>query len=110
MNPKVQAIMNIEDGEEIASACASPHIPGTGIYKFLAKRKKDGTFEWAHFVQRDNGSKEKIYRGETPTRQQLDLLLEIMNRNLKRIFKVEMRPADYDVYSLDGKKAPDVKH
>jgi hypothetical protein len=108
MNPKIQAILNIDEGEEIASACASPHIPGTGMYKFLAKKKKDGTFEWAHFVQRDNGLKEKIYRGETQTRQQLNLVLEIMNRNLKRIFKVEMRPADYDVYSLDGKKAPKI--
>ncbi len=110
MEPKIRAILNLDEGEEIASACASPHIPGTGIYKFLAKKKKDGTFEWAHFVQRDNGLKEKIYRGEAQTRQQLDEVLEIMNRNLKRIFKVEMRPADYDVYSLDGKQAPDIKH
>ena len=106
MKPPVQAILNIDKGEEIASACASPHIAGTGVYKFLAKKKKDGTFEWAHFVQRDNGAKENIYRGQAETRQQLDLVLEIMNRNLKKIFKVEMRSADYDVYSLDGKKAP----
>lgn len=110
MKPQIQAIMNIDEGEEIASACASPHIPKTGIYKFLAKKKKDGTFEWAHFVQRDNGMKENIYRGHVETRQQLDLVLDIMNRNLKKIFKVEMRAADYDVYSLDGKKASNIKH
>jgi hypothetical protein len=106
----MQAILNLDEGEEIASACTSPHIPGTGIYKFLAKKKKDGTFEWAHFVQRDSGLKEKVYRGETQTRQQLDQVLEIMNRNLKKVFKIEMRPADYDVYSLDGKKTPDTRH
>lgn len=110
MTPKIQAILSIDEGEEIACACASPHIPGTGVYKFLAKKKKDGTFEWAHFVQRDNGAKENIYRGQVETRQQLDLVLEIMNRNLKKIFKIEMRTADYDVYSLDGRKASNIKH
>ncbi|HEX2696169.1 MAG TPA: hypothetical protein VHM28_00580 [Anaerolineales bacterium] len=110
MTPQVQAIMNIDEGEEVASACASPHVPETGIYKFLAKRKKDGTFEWAHFVQRDNGMKENIYRGQAETRQQLNQVLEIMNYNLKRVFGVEMRSADYDVYSLDGKKASNIRH
>lgn len=103
-------MLNIDDGEEIATACASSHIPGTGIYKFLAKKKKDGKFEWVHFAQRDNGLKEKIYRGETETHEQLDEVLDIMNRNLKKIFKVEMRSTDYDVYSLDGKKAPPQVH
>jgi hypothetical protein len=100
------AIMTIDEGEEIVYTCASACLPGTGVYKFLAKKTKDGNFEWAHFVQRDSGSKENIYRGETETRQQLDEVLTIMNRNLKKSFGTEMRPADYDVYSLDGKKAP----
>ncbi len=105
MKPKAQAILNIDEGEEIACACASAHIPQTGIYKFLAKKTKEGKYQWAHFVQRENGVKEKIYRGETETREQLDEVLAIMNRNLKKFFGTEMRPADYDVYSLDGKKA-----
>jgi hypothetical protein len=109
MKSKVQAMLHVDEGEEIASACASPHIRGVGVYKFLAKRKADSTFEWAHFVQRDSGQKEKIYRGETETRDQLDEVLAIMNRNLKKVFKVEMHPADYNPYSLDGKKAPETR-
>ena len=34
------AVMNIEKGEEIAIAVVSGHIPGTGRYKFLAKKKR----------------------------------------------------------------------
>jgi hypothetical protein len=60
-------------------------------------------------VQRDSGRKEKIYRGETETRAQLDEVLAIMNRNLNKVFRVEMRPADYNLYSLDGRKAPETK-
>jgi hypothetical protein len=105
MKTKIPAILNIDEGEEIACACVSSHIPQTGVYKFLAKKTRDGKYQWAHFVQRDNGLKEKIFRGETDTREQLDEVLSIMNRNLKRTFGVEMHSADYDVYSLDGKKA-----
>ena len=110
MKPKIQAILNIDEGEEIAGGWATPHIPQTGIYKFLAKKRGDGTFEWAHFVQRDNGSKENIYRGEAKSRQQLEETIEVMNRNLKKIFGVVMVSAKYDVYSLEGKKTPPQVH
>ncbi len=57
------AVMNLEEGEEILTGLASPHIPQVGIYNLLAKKRTDGTIEWAHFVQRDNGLKEKVMRG-----------------------------------------------
>jgi hypothetical protein len=58
------AVMNIEKGEQIAIALVSSHIPGTGRCKFLAEKKKNGEYEWAHFTKRDNGNKEKVFRGK----------------------------------------------
>lgn len=104
------AVMNVDEGEEIAGGWASPHIPQVGIYKLLAKKKRDGSFEWAHFVQRDNGLKEKVYRGQVKSREQLDEVLEIMNKKLHKFLGVTMRAADYNVCSLDGKKASPTKH
>ncbi|MBU4225626.1 MAG: hypothetical protein KKC71_07375 [Chloroflexi bacterium] len=110
------AVMNVDEGEEIAGGWASPHIPQVGIYKLLAKKKRDGSFEWAHFVQRDNGlteqvlRKEKVYRGQVKSREQLDEVLEIMNKNLHKFLGVTMRAADYNACSLDGKKASPTKH
>ena len=55
------AVMSVEKGEEIVAALISGHIPGTGYYKLLAKKKKDGLIEWAHFTERDNGQKENVF-------------------------------------------------
>lgn len=46
-----QAVMTVDEGEELAEGW----VTQIGIYKLLAKKKADGTFEWAHFVQRDSG-------------------------------------------------------
>lgn len=104
------AVMNVEKGEEIVGGWATPHIPQVGVYKLLAKKRKDGVIEWAHFVQRDNGLKEKVYRGEVESRERLDDVLGVINRNLQKIFRVSMQTADYDVSTLDGKKAPPAIH
>lgn len=39
------AVMNIDKGEQIVLAIVSGHIPGTGRYKFLAKKKKKCQYE-----------------------------------------------------------------
>ncbi|HMK25147.1 MAG TPA: hypothetical protein VK483_03890 [Chitinophagaceae bacterium] len=103
------AVMNIEKGEEIAITVVSGVIPGTGRYKFLAKKKKNGEYEWAHFVERDNGNKEKVYRGEVKTEDELKLVLGIMNKNLKNIFgeKAEMKEGIPEFRSLMGTKFDD---
>jgi hypothetical protein len=103
------AVMNIEKGEEIAIAVVSGHIPGTGRYKFLAKKKKSGEYEWAHFTERDNGSKENVYRGEVKTEDELKLVLGIMNKNLKKIFgqQAEMKEGISEFRSLLGTKFDD---
>jgi hypothetical protein len=103
------AVMNIEKGEEIAIAVVSGAIPGTGRYKFLAKKKKNGEYEWAHFKERDSGNKEIVYRGEVKTADELKLVLSIMNKNLKKIFgeKAEMKEGIPEFRSLMGTKFDD---
>jgi hypothetical protein len=98
------AVMNVDEGEEIAATLMNGEIPGTGHYKFLAKKRIDGKFEWAHFVQRVNGQKEKMYRGEAENEEQLKLVIEIMNRNLTRVFgpHAEMKPGNPHFYDLSG--------
>lgn len=81
-----KAVMNIEKGEEIIIAVVSGAIPGTGRYKFLAKKKKNGLYEWTHFTERETGIKENVYKGDVKTEKELNLVLEIMNKNLKKIF------------------------
>jgi hypothetical protein len=103
------AVMNVDKGEEIVGGWASAHIPQVGVYKLLAKKRADGLFEWAHFVQRDSGLKEKVYRGEVESPEKLDEVLEIMNGQLKRVFGVTMKAADYDMYTPGGKNTSSTK-
>lgn len=104
------AVMNIEEGEELFGGWTTPRIPQVGIYKLLAKKKADGTIEWVHFVQRDNGLKESVMRGTVNTLDELGVVNDTVNNNLRRIFGVTMQAAAYDVRTLDGKKASDTKH
>jgi len=98
------AIMNLCKGEEIAAMMMSGQIPGTGYYKLLAKKRVDGKFEWAHFIQRMNGFKEKMYKGEVESEDQLNILIDIINKTLIKIFgpMAEMKPGKPSFYSLDG--------
>ena len=103
------AVMNVEKGEEIVGGWATPHIPQVGLYKLLAKRKADGIIEWAHFIQRDNGLKERVLRGTVKNREELDTVIEVANKNLLKLFGVTLQAANYDMYTLDGKKTSDIK-
>ncbi len=104
------AVMNVDKGEDIVGGWATPVIPQVGIYKLLAKKKTDGTIEWAHFVQRDSGLRERVMRGTVSNQQELDTVIEVSNRNLRKFFGVTMQAADYDMYTLDGRKSPPTKH
>jgi hypothetical protein len=97
------AIMNVDEGEEIAGAWITPYIPEVGMYKLLAKKRPDGIYEWVHFIQRLNGNKDIVFRGEAKDEAQLKELLEVASGKLKAIFKVALQPADADMYTLDGK-------
>ena len=97
------AIMSIDKGEEIAGAWITPYIPEVGMYKLLAKKRMDGVYEWVHFIQRLNGNKDIVLRGEAKDQTQLNELLEVASGKLQAIFKVTLQPADADMYTLDGK-------
>jgi hypothetical protein len=103
------AVLNVEKGEVIVAALVGGHVEGCGRYKFPAKKKKDGRIEWAHFMQRDNGLKEKVYRGEVGSQKELDVVLEIMNNNLSGIFgkHAEMKQGIPEFRSLMGTKFDD---
>jgi len=104
--------MSVAEGEEIAGAWVAPHVPQIGIYKLLAKKKKDGTCEWAHFVQRDNGLKEKVYRGTVENEERLKDVLTALNNALRTAYgpNIQLQTADADVYTLDGKKDSGIVH
>jgi DNA-binding PadR family transcriptional regulator len=107
-----QAVMNVDKGEEIAGAWVTPHVPQIGIYKLLAKKKKDGACEWAHFVQRDNGLKEKVYRGTVENAERLKDVVAAINSALRTTYgpNIQLQVADADVYTLDGKKDSGIVH
>ncbi len=102
--------MNIAEGEELYGGWATPCIPQVGIYKLLAKTKADGTIDWVHFVQRDNGAKEKVLRGTVNTAAEFEIVNDTVNNQLRRIFGVTMQAAEYDVSTLDGKTVSETKH
>ncbi len=108
-NMKRFAVMKVDKGEEIATMLVSGHIPGTGRYKFLSKKKRNGTYEWAHFTERDNGNKDNLYRGEVKNGEKLKGVIDIMNRNLKKIFgdKAEMVEGLPEFRSLTGQQFDD---
>ena len=102
----LQPMLNIDKGEEIIHGLVSSYVPGTGYYKFLSKQKKDGTYEWAHFVERVNGNKEKVYRGDVKTKEELEMVLEVMNKTLTKVFgpAAEMKIGKTEISTTDGIK------
>ncbi|MEW5797591.1 MAG: hypothetical protein AB1728_01170 [Bacteroidota bacterium] len=101
----VQAVMNIGEGESIAGAWITPQIPDIGFYKLLAKKKKNGAFEWVHFIQRLNGEKDTFYRGEVASEQDLNAVVESINNALTRVFgnACLLKPGSPEMYSLTGR-------
>jgi hypothetical protein len=99
------AVMCIEKGEEFLGGWATAPMPEVGAYKLLAKTKADGTIEWAHFVQRDTGVKEKVMRGTVETREKFAVVRNAINDNLHRIFGLTLQEVGFDIGKLDGKKA-----
>ncbi len=102
------AVMNVNEGEEILPSYVTPHVPQIGIYKLLAKKKKDGKCEWAHFVQRDDGRKENVYRGEVENESRVADVIAAINSALNTAYgpAIRLHPADSDMYTLDGKQVP----
>jgi hypothetical protein len=100
----VSAIMSVGKDEEVAGVWASPAVPGVGFYKLLAKRLADGRCEWVHFVQRDNGSKDKFYRGTVESVERLADVVTAINNSLATAYgpAIRLAPAESEVRPVDG--------
>ena len=105
-----QAVMNVDTGEEIAGMWAAPIIPQTGVYKLVAKKRRDGTIEWAHFIHRPDGTRKVVVRGEVGSRARLAEVLDAANRHMQGIFGVTLSPADVNMRTLDGRTTGDKVH
>jgi hypothetical protein len=110
--PKVQAIMNVEKDEAIAGMWVSPPIPQIGFYKLLAKKKTNGTCAWVHFLQRENGSKKELFRGEVESEDRLNDIVNAVNATLGKTFGigVKLKVAEFDTYMANGKTFGDTVH
>jgi hypothetical protein len=102
------AVMNVEKGEEIVGG-PRRIFRRWGFTNFWQRKKMNGEIEWAHFIQRDNGLKERVMRGTVKTRGELDTVIEVANKNLSKLFGVTLQATDYDMYTLDGKKTSSIK-
>jgi hypothetical protein len=80
------------------------------IYKLLAKKKVDGTIEWAYFVQRDSGVKERVMRGAVKTAEEFSVVKDAIESNLRRIYGFTLQAAGYDVSTLNRKTATGTMH
>ncbi len=107
---KKQTVMNVDKDEEIVGMWASPQLPGTGVYKLAAKKRMDGKIEWAHFIHRDDGSRQVVLRGEVDSEEKLALVLDLANKQLTRIFGITMAKADISMKTLDGRPLDDKVH
>ena len=105
-----QAVMNVDKGEEVAGVWATPDIPQTGVYKLVAKKRKDGTIEWAHFIHRPDGTRKVVFRGEVESKARLADVLDAANKHLQGIFGVTMSAADVSMKTLDGRATDDKVH
>jgi hypothetical protein len=106
------AVMSVERGETIAGIWIAPEVPQVGTYKLVAKQTLSGSCEWAHFVQRADGRRDKVYRGTVESPDQLEDVLAAVNGALSRTFgaEVQLRPADADFFTVDGKKLDSSVH
>ena len=106
---KIPAVMYLEEGEEIVGIWASPEITEIGIYKLLAKKRKDGGIEWANFVQRSNGLKDRVSKGEVKNEKELQMVVDAVNRSLKTAYgpDVQLHPGKATYRSLMGNELDD---
>jgi hypothetical protein len=98
------ALMVIESGEEIAGLWASEEIPEIGIFKLLAKKRKDGMIEFAHFLLHCTGEVSSIFRGETADPEELQEVLVMIETALLHCSgkTVKMKVPPYGTYSING--------
>ncbi len=111
-DPAIQSIMSIDKGETIVGGWATPLIPGTGFYKMLAKKRIDGVIEWAHLLERENGVKQVLSRGEIRSEEELQSVLDALNSAFAKVFVhgVQLALGGLCFYTLDGREFPETVH
>lgn len=102
--------MQIDKDESIEGLWATPQIPQIGVYKLIVKKRKDGIFEWVHFLHRLDGTRKVLFRGELEAKIRIADVLEAANKTLRNVYGVTMSVADVNISTLDGRSAGDTVH
>ena len=84
----------------------SPKIETIGIYKLIVVKRKSGKYEWANFVERDNGVRNSVYRGEFETPEKIEILVNAINKALNTAYGPDARlyVAKAVMKTMDGKE------
>lgn len=100
----IQALLTVNKDEEIAGMWATPAIPGIGLYKLLAKRRADGTYEWVHIVQRADNSKDTVFRGTVENQERLAVVMDAINSALRTAYGplIQLHPGEPEISFVDG--------
>ena len=102
--------MSVDKGESIEGMWATPQIPQIGVYKLAAKKRVDSVYEWVHFQHLPDGTRKVLFRGEVGSKDQLDVVLDVSNKQLQKLFGVTMSSADVSMKTLDGRSADHLVH
>ena len=51
-----------------------------------------------------------IGKGHAKSLDELNIVIDAINNNLRNVFGVAMQPAEYEVRTLDGKKVSETMH
>ena len=103
---KNAAVLNSEEGDEIAAMYVSPKIETIGIYKLIVVKRKSGIYEWANFIERDNGVRKCVYRGDFDTPDKIEVLVDTINSALNTTYgpAVKLHVAKAVMKTMDGKE------
>jgi hypothetical protein len=75
-----------KDCDNMIAAATGGHVVGKGVFKLVAVKGADGKIQWEHFRESLNGHRLDLFRGEAESMAQLELIISIMNKNLRVIF------------------------
>ncbi|HYV94474.1 MAG TPA: hypothetical protein VE978_22060 [Chitinophagales bacterium] len=100
------AVLTSEEGDEIAAIYVSPKIETIGTYKLIVLKRKSGKYEWANFVERDNGMRNSVYRGEFDKPEQIEILVSSINKALNTAYGPDAKLclAKAVMKTMDGKE------
>jgi hypothetical protein len=100
------AVLASEEGDEIAGMYVSPKIETIGTYKLIVLKRKSGKYEWANFVERDNGVRDSVYRGVFDHPEQMEILISSINKALHTAYgpAAKLYVAKAVMKTMDGKE------